>query len=103
MNQLPTSTRVQALSMLVEGSSMRSVSRVLGISINTVSKLLIDAGKACADYHDQAVRNVNVNSVQCDEIWSFVFAKARNADRAAGVIDTAGDVWTWTGIDRDTK
>ena len=103
MNRLPTAIRAQALTMLVEGSSMRSVSRVLGISINTVSKLLVDAGKACAEYHDQAVRNVHVNSIQCDEIWSFCYAKARNANTATGVIDTAGDVWTWTGIDRDTK
>ena len=103
MNRLPTAIRAQALTMLVEGSSMRSVSRVLGISINTVSKLLVDAGKPCAEYHDQAVRNVHVNSIQCDEIWSFCYAKARNANTATGVIDTAGDVWTWTGIDRDTK
>ena len=89
--------------MLVEGSSMRSVSRVLGVSINTVSKLLIDAGKACAEYHDKTIRNVNARSIQCDEIWSFVFAKARNANTATGVIDTAGDVWTWTGLDRETK
>ncbi|MYB48787.1 MAG: IS1 family transposase [Dehalococcoidia bacterium] len=102
-NKLPTQTRVLALTMLVEGSSMRSVSRTLGISFNTVSKLLIDAGRVCAKYHDQKVRNVAVNSVQCDEIWSFAYSKEKNVAEAKGVIDKAGDVWTWTGIDRDTK
>ena len=103
MNKLPTEKRVQALNMLVEGSSMRSISRVLGININTVSKLLVDAGGACIAYHDQAIRNVPARHVQCDEIWSFCYAKQKNAAHASGVIDAVGDIWTWTGIDRDTK
>ncbi len=69
-NILGTSKRAQILSMLVEGMSMRSVTRITGVSINTVSKLLIDAGNACAEYHDKTVRNVNAERVQCDEIWS---------------------------------
>jgi transposase-like protein len=69
MNKLPLETRVQILSMLCEGSSMRSVSRVTGVSINTVSKLLIDAGHACAAFHDAMVRNVPAKAVQCDEMW----------------------------------
>ena len=89
--------------MMVEGSSMRSISRVLGISFGAVAKLLRDAGAACLEYHDRAVRGLNVQSVQCDEIWAFCFSKARNAGRAKGVIDHAGDVWTWTAIDRDSK
>ena len=72
MNKLPNATRVQILSMLVEGSSMRSVSRVAGVSINTISKLLADAGKACAEFHDANVREVQSKNLQCDEIWSFV-------------------------------
>ena len=103
MNQLPTNIRVLALTMLVEGSSMRSVSRTLGISFNTVSKLLIDAGKVCAEYHDKTVRDVHANSIQCDEIWSFCYSKEKNVGRAKGVLDKAGDVWTWTGLDRNTK
>ena len=103
MNKLPIEKRVQMLNMLVEGSSMRSVSRVVGCSINTVTKLLVDAGAACQDYHDQAVRNVTAKHVQCDEIWAFCYAKEKNADRARGVVDSAGDAWTWTGIDSDTK
>ena len=82
---------------------MRSISRVVGININTVTKLLVGAGEACIAYHDEAVRNVRARHIQCDEIWSFCYAKQKNADRAKGVVDMAGDVWTWTGIDSDTK
>ena len=82
---------------------MSSVSRVLGIDINTVIKLLIDAGEACIDFHDRTVRDVPSLNIQCDEIWSFCYAKARNAPNAEGVIDAVGDMWTWTAIDRDTK
>ena len=103
LNKLPTSARAQALHMMVEGSSMRSISRVLGISFGAVAKLLRDAGAACLEYHDRAVRGLNARNIEADEIWSFCFAKARNAGRAKGVIDHAGDVWTWTAIDRDSK
>src|SRR5437667_11795354 len=99
MNKLPLETRVQILAMLCEGSSMRSISRVADVSINTVSKLLIDAGTACAAYHDANVRNVKSKRVQCDEIWSFNYAKQKNAATAKGARGYAGDVWTWTAID----
>src|SRR5680860_1400099 len=72
MNKLPLQKRVRILSMLCEGSSMRSISRVADVSINTVSKLLVDAGNACATFHDENVRNVKATKVQCDEIWSSV-------------------------------
>src|SRR3954471_18253672 len=78
MNKLPLSTRVQILSMLCEGSSMRSVSRITGVSINTVSKLLIDAGIACAAYHDRTVRGITAKAIQCNEIWSFAYGKQKN-------------------------
>jgi IS1 family transposase len=103
MNKLPVATRVQILSMLVEGSSLRSISRVAGVSINTVTKLLIDAGFACAAFHDEKVRNVAAKRVQCDEIWSFTYAKAKNVRAAKAAPDGAGDTWTWTGIDADSK
>jgi IS1 family transposase len=103
MNKLPIEKRVQALNMLVEGSSMRSIERVVGVNINTVMKLLVDAGETCLAYHNEAVRDVHARHIQCDEIWSFCYSKQKNADRATGVIDVAGDVWTWTGIDSDTK
>ena len=103
MNKLPVEKRVQILSMLVEGSSMRSISRVAGVSINTVDKLLRDAGDACAAFHDRAVRGVRASKVQCDEIWSFCYAKARNVPSATAAPEGAGDVSTWTGIDSESK
>ena len=103
MNKLDIKTRVTILSMLVEGSSMRSISRITGVSINTVTKLLEDAGKACAAYHDVTVRNVKAAQVQCDEIWSFCYAKDKNVAEAKAAPSGAGDVWTWTAIDRDSK
>src|SRR5262249_42909442 len=103
MNKLPLNKRVQILSMLCEGSSMRSISRVADVSINTVSKLLVDAGKFCAQLHDDQVRNVKAKRVQCDEIWSFVGAKQKNVATMKQPVDGAGDVWTWTALDSDSK
>ena len=103
MNKLPTAKRVMILNMLVEGMSMRSISRTLEVSINTVSKLLVEAGEACAAYHDEAVRDVPACRVQCDEIWSFVYAKEKNVARAKKAPPAAGDVWTWTALDADNK
>jgi len=103
MNKLPLETRVQILSMLCEGSSMRSVSRITGVSINTVSKLIIDAGMACAAFHDATVRGITAKAVQCDEIWSFSYAKQKNVKFAKAAPEAAGDVWTWTAIDADSK
>lgn len=82
---------------------MRAISRVADVSINTVTKLLVDAGNACAKFHDEAVRNVKATNVQADEIWSFCYAKAKNVATAKAAPDGAGDVWTWTAIDRDSK
>jgi IS1 family transposase len=103
MNKLPLEKRVQILHMLVEGSSMRSISRVIGVSINTVTKLLVDAGTACATYHDANVRDVKAQRVQCDEIWSFCYAKQKNVAKAKRLDLAYGDVWTWTAIDGDSK
>jgi IS1 family transposase len=103
MNKLPLEKRVQILSLLVEGSSLRSISRVCGVSINTVTKLLVDAGKMCAAFHDERVRNVAAKSVQCDEIWSFAYAKQKNVKFAKNAPAGAGDIWTWTAIDADSK
>ena len=103
MNKLPLKTRVQILNMLCEGSSMRSISRVADVSINTVSKLLVDAGKFCADLHDREVRNVKAQKVQCDEIWSFTAAKQKNVPTMKNAVEGAGDTWTWTALDSDSK
>ena len=82
---------------------MRSVSRVADVSINTVSKLLVEAGEACAAYHDEHVRNVQARRVQCDEIWSFCYAKQANKATAKAAPVGAGDVWTWTALDSESK
>src|SRR3954447_9674585 len=103
MNKLPAAKRAQILHLLVERSSMRSVARVADVSINTVFKLQADAGRACAAFHDEIVRSVRAKRVQCDEIWSFVYAKAKNVKAAKAAPEEAGDVWTWTAIDADTK
>lgn len=103
MNKLPLKTRVQILNMLCEGSSMRSISRVADVSINTVSKLLVDAGKFCAELHDREVRDVKAKRVQCDEIWSFTAAKQKNVATMKNAVDGAGDTWTWTALDSETK
>lgn len=103
MNKLPLKTRSQILNMLCEGSSMRSISRVADVSINTVSKLLVDAGKFCAGLHDREVRNVKASKVQCDEIWSFTAAKQKNVPTMKNAVEGAGDTWTWTALDSDSK
>lgn len=102
MNKLPLQKRVQILNLLVEGMSLRAISRVADVSINTVTKLLVEAGRACQEFHDSTVHHIKSKRVQCDEIWSFVYAKDKNIteeEKRAGV----GSVWTWVGIDADSK
>nr|VFK58689.1 MAG: hypothetical protein BECKUNK1418G_GA0071005_100434 [Candidatus Kentron sp. UNK]VFK68523.1 MAG: hypothetical protein BECKUNK1418H_GA0071006_100336 [Candidatus Kentron sp. UNK] len=103
MNKLPADKRNMILHLLVEGSSMRSITRLTGVSINTVTKLLIDAGEACAEYHDKTVRNVQSRRLELDEIWSFTYCKDKNTEKATKAPEWAGDTWTWTAIDADTK
>jgi IS1 family transposase len=102
MNRLPVAKRAQIIQMLVEGSSLRATSRMADVSINTVTKLLVDVAEAAHDYHDRVVRDVRCKRVQADEIWCFVGAKAKNVT-ATREQDGWGDVWTWTAIDADTK
>jgi IS1 family transposase len=96
-------TRAQILHLLCEGQSIRAVTRLTGVSKNTVAKLLIDAGKACMAYHDETVRNVEARRIQCDEIWTFTYAKQKDVATAKAAPHGAGDTWTWTAIDADTK
>jgi IS1 family transposase len=104
VNKLPVAKRAQILAMLCEGTSMRAISRLADVSINTVSKLLVDAGKVCAQIHDEDVRGVTAKRVQVDEIWSFTYAKNKNVtDKIAESVEGAGDTWTWTGIDAASK
>lgn len=101
MNQLPISKRVQIINLLVEGNSLRATSRITDTSINTVTKLLVDVGRAAEQFHNETVKNLWTKRVQADEIWSFVYAKANNAPKE--MQGFAGDVWTWTALDADSK
>jgi IS1 family transposase len=103
MNKLSVAQRAQILAMLCEGASMRSISRLADVSINTVAKLLVDAGRFCAGFHDAKVRDVKAKRVQVDEIWSFTGAKQKNVAAMKAPVDGAGDTWTWTAIDADSK
>src|SRR5580700_6485808 len=104
MNKLPLAKRAQILTLLCEGMSMRSIERTVGCSINTIDKLLQDAGETALDYHDKHVRDVKASRVQCDEVWSFVHAKQKNAPTSKRAGDpTIGDCWTWTALDADNK
>ena len=102
MNRLTIQQRAAILGMLVEGNSLRSCARMADVSLNTVTKLLVDLGAACEQFHNEHVNNVRVRRLQCDEIWSFVGSKAKNTTpekKAEG----CGDAWTWIGLDADTK
>ena len=103
MRKLNTKTRTLILRCLVEGMSIRSTARTADVSKNTVMKLMVDAGKACAAYQDQALRDLPCRRIQVDEIWSFIYAKDKNVERAKAAPAEAGDVWTWTAIDAETK
>jgi len=102
MNRLDSSKRMQVVSCLVEGNSIRATVRMTGVAKNTVVKLLCDLGRACSAYQDKAFVNLNCKRIQCDEIWSFIGAKEKNCTvemKKKG----AGDIWTWTAIDAETK
>jgi len=103
MNKLPMARRARIITALVEGNSMRSTSRMEDVSINTVTKLLVDVGQAASEYQDGALRKLPCKRVQVDEIWAFVYAKAKNAAEDMKAAGTAGDIWTWTSICADTK
>jgi IS1 family transposase len=102
MNSLTQDERVRIVAALVEGNSIRSTARMTRIARNTITKLLVDLGEACMAYHDAHVRNVRVRRLQCDEIWAYVGAKARNVSAEKKEIGW-GDVWTWVALDADTK
>jgi IS1 family transposase len=103
MNKLDLKKRAQILACLVEGNSIRATVRMTGAAKNTVVKLLADVGAAYAEYQDTALVNLPCKRIQCDEIWSFVYAKAKNVKTAKAAPEGAGDAWTWTAIDADTK
>jgi IS1 family transposase len=103
MNKLSASDRARILHMLCEGSSVRSVTRILNVGKNTILRLKIDAGRACEAYHNEHVRELRTRRVQVDEIWSFIYAKQKNVAAATAAPEGAGDAWTWTAIDAENK
>jgi len=102
MNRLPLEKKVKIINLLVEGNSIRSITRILDVTKGAVTKLLVEVGRACMDFHNEKVVNLKCLTVQADEIWSFINCKDKNAtpeQKEAGM----GDAWTWVGIDADTK
>jgi len=100
MNRLPLEKRSQIIQLLVEGNSVRACSRIADVAFNTVLKLLVDVGRACLKFHSEKIVRIKAKRIQCDEIWSFVYAKAKNE---IGERDHSGDVWTWIAMDQNTK
>ena len=103
MNKLSTTKRVAVVAALVEGCSIRSTARMTDVSKPTILKLLADLGAACTLFHDRTVRDLRCRRVECDEIWQFCYAKAKNVPEAKQGHFGYGDVWTWTAIDADSK
>ena len=98
MNKLSIEKRAQIINCLVEGNSLRSTSRMAGVSINTVTKLLVDVGKACVEYQDKTFQNLTCKRIQCDEIWNFCYCKEKNVPEEHKGELGYGDVYTWTAM-----
>jgi IS1 family transposase len=103
MNRLSAAERAQIIRCLVEGNSIRSTARMTGFARNTITTLLVQLGTACSDYQDRTLRNLTSTRIECDEIWSFCYAKAKNVPEKHAGDWGYGDVWTWTAIDPDSK
>jgi IS1 family transposase len=103
MNRLDTRTRARVVAALVEGNSIRATVRMTGVAKNTITNLLVDLGEACAKYQDETLRNLSCKRIQCDEIWSFCYSKAKNVPEQFEGQFGYGDIWTWTAICPDCK
>lgn len=103
MNKLSTEKRSQVVAALVEGNSIRATVRMTGVSKNTITKLLTELGAKCAEYLDKALVNLNCKRIECDEIWSFCYAKEKNVPEQFRGAFGYGDVWTWTAMDAESK
>jgi IS1 family transposase len=103
MNKLPSEKRAQVLQMMAEGISLRAITRLTSISRTTLIKLLEDAGEAFSEYQDRVLVNLPCKRVQVDEAWAFCYAKQKNVPTAKSAPEGAGDIWTWVGLDADTK
>jgi IS1 family transposase len=103
MNKLPPEQRAKALQMMAEGLSLRAMTRLTGISRTTLIKLLEDAGQAFSEYQDRTLMNLNCKRLQVDEAWAFCYAKQKNVPTAKAAPEGAGDIWTWVGLDAQSK
>lgn len=103
MNRLSTAKRAQIVAMMTEGNSLRAITRMTGVSINTVTKLLVDLGSACEDFHNANVRGLSTTRVEADEVWTFCYARRENVPAEKKGVLGVGDVWTWVGLDADSK
>jgi len=103
MNRLSKEERVRVIKALVEGNSLRATARMTGVARMTVEKLLRDISAACITYQDKRLRKLTCKRIQCDEIWSFVYAKQKNLPAEKQDQFGYGDVWTWVAIDADSK
>jgi IS1 family transposase len=103
MNRLSTAKRTQVVAALVEGVSIRATCRMTGVAKGTVLSLLVDLGAACESYQDRTLRNLKCKRIQCDELWQFIYAKAKNVPEEMKGAFGVGDTWTWVAIDADTK
>lgn len=103
MNKLTSTKRAQVIGCLVEGNSIRATVRITGVAKNTITKLLVDVGEACADFQDLALRSLPCKRIQCDETWAFCHAKQNNVPAEHRGEFGYGDVWTWTSLCADTK
>ena len=103
MNKLTREKRAQILHLLCEGNSIRAITRLTGASKTTVTKLVVDAGRACSWYQDRVFRNLECKRLQVDEVWGFVGAKSKNADPVLKAAGQAGDIWVWVATDAETK
>jgi IS1 family transposase/lambda repressor-like predicted transcriptional regulator len=103
MNKLSNAKRAQVVAALVEGCSIRATVRMTGVAKNTVTKLLVNLGRACDEYQRRTIVNLKSRRIECDEIWAFVYSKEKNAPADMKAAGTAGDIWTWTAIDAESK
>jgi IS1 family transposase len=103
MNKLDHKARAQALQMMAEGVSLRAITRLTGISRTTLIKLLEDAGQAFSEYQDRTLMNLKCKRLQVDEAWAFCYAKQKNVPTAKAALEGAGDIWTWVGLDAQSK
>ena len=103
MKRLDTKKRAQVIRCIVEGNSIRSTERITGVTKRAITRLIVELGEACHEYQNAELRNLNCRRLQLDEVWSFTYAKQKNVARAKAAPEGAGDTWTWTALDADSK